>query len=124
MRRRVKTSSRRFPRVRGTGMMFAMKRPYFAALFAGLFLAALGLQGQYEASPAKKSSDTAAVRAALIDINHASAEELKQLPGIADAYAAAIIRNRPYANKAQLNSRQVIPAATYKRIRARIIAKQ
>jgi len=60
----------------------------------------------------------------LVDINSATAMELKTLPGIRDAYAAAIIKNRPYMNKAQLLSRKVIPVAIYKQIRGKIIAKQ
>lgn len=60
----------------------------------------------------------------LVDINHASVEELKTLPGIQDALAEKIIRNRPYANKTQLSSRGIVPAATYRRIRPLIIAKQ
>ena len=60
----------------------------------------------------------------LADINRASAAELKSLPGIQDAYAAAIVKNRPYKNKKQLLSKQVIPEAAYGKIKARIIAKQ
>jgi competence protein ComEA len=60
----------------------------------------------------------------LVDINRATADELKTLPGIQDAWAASIARNRPYQNKAQLLSRKVIPAATYKNIKRRIIARQ
>jgi DNA uptake protein ComE-like DNA-binding protein len=60
----------------------------------------------------------------LIDVNHASLAELKTLPGIQDAYATAIVRNRPYKNKAQLLSKQVIPEAAYQKIRRKIIAKQ
>ena len=60
----------------------------------------------------------------LIDINSASAAELKALPGIGDAYSAVIIKNRPYANKRQLLSRKVIPQATYDKISSQIIAKQ
>jgi competence protein ComEA len=60
----------------------------------------------------------------LIDINSASADELKSLPGIGEAYSAAIIKNRPYANKRQLLSRNVIPQATYDKVSDRIIAKQ
>ena len=62
--------------------------------------------------------------AGLIDVNHATLEQLKSLPGIQDATAAKIVKNRPYANKAQLSSKGVMSAATYKRIRNRIIAKQ
>lgn len=60
----------------------------------------------------------------LVDINHASMEELKTLPGIQDALAAKIVRNRPYANKTQLSSRGIVSAAEYRRIRPLIIAKQ
>ena len=60
----------------------------------------------------------------LIDINHASLAELKALPGIRDAYAQAIVSNRPYKNKAQLLSKQVIPEAAYEKIKNKIIAKQ
>jgi competence protein ComEA len=62
--------------------------------------------------------------AGLIDVNHATLEQLERLPGIQEALAAKIVKNRPYANKAQLSSKGVVSAATYKRIRNRIIAKQ
>jgi DNA uptake protein ComE-like DNA-binding protein len=66
----------------------------------------------------------AAATGGLIDINRASSSELKSLPGIQDSYAAAIIRNRPYKNKSQLLSRQIIPEAAYGKIKNKIIAKQ
>jgi competence protein ComEA len=62
--------------------------------------------------------------AGLIDINKATAAKLKTLPGIADAYATAIIANRPYRNKTQLRSKSVIPLAAYNRIKDKIIARQ
>jgi competence protein ComEA len=69
-------------------------------------------------------ASTASTSAKLIDINTASQDELKALPGIGDAYSAAIIKNRPYANKRQLVSRKVIPQATYDKIADRVVAKQ
>jgi DNA uptake protein ComE-like DNA-binding protein len=61
---------------------------------------------------------------AAIDINTATVEQLKTLPGIRDAKAAAIVKNRPYLNKAQLLSRKVLSAAEYRQIRELIIARQ
>lgn len=90
----------------------------------GLSVSALGQTG---AAPAKaRSAPKAAVaaKAELLDINSASADEIKALPGVGEAYSAKIIAGRPYDNKSQLLSKKIVPAATYKKIQAKIIAKQ
>ncbi|MBI5484672.1 MAG: helix-hairpin-helix domain-containing protein [Deltaproteobacteria bacterium] len=65
-----------------------------------------------------------AVKGALVDINSATDVELKAVPGIGDAYASKIIAGRPYANKAQLKSRNIMPAAVYEKVKDQIIARQ
>jgi competence protein ComEA len=74
----------------------------------------------------QKKSDTqkSEKKAAQIDINSASKQDLMTLPGIGDAYAQKIIDNRPYKAKNQLVQKKIIPQATYDKISDQIIAKQ
>lgn len=64
-----------------------------------------------------------AAKARIIDINSATEAELKSVPGIGDAFAAKIIAGRPYANKAQLKSRKILPTNIYEQVKAAVIAK-
>jgi DNA uptake protein ComE-like DNA-binding protein len=76
-------------------------------------------------APDSASHSTAAVpKAGLVDLNTATAVELKGLPGITDADSAKIIQGRPYADKNQLVSRHVVSEATYDKIKDQVVAKQ
>ena len=75
-----------------------------------------------QAKDAPKTGDAA--KAELLDINSATEAQLKELPGIGDAYSKKIIAGRPYANKTQLVSKNIVPQATYDKISDKIIAKQ
>ena len=77
-----------------------------------------------DAKATQKKAAAAATTDTLLDINTATAEQLKALPGIGDKYSAKIIAGRPYANKSQLVSKDIVPQATYNKIQDKIIAKQ
>lgn len=76
------------------------------------------------AAPAKADTKKPEAKKELLDINTASADDLKALPGIGKAYSKKIIDNRPYQRKDQLVSKKVIPEQTYQGIKDQIIAKQ
>ena len=80
----------------------------FAPLSSSLVIAATEKAGQ----------------ANLLDLNTATADQLKALPGIGDAYSEKIIKGRPYMRKDELVQKKILPRATYEGIKYKIVAKQ
>lgn len=88
----------------------------------------IGAAAQSSAPPKKADSKTAAlkpdVKVRVVDINTATADQLKTLPGIGDAYAKKIIDGRPYKMKNQLVTKDILSQALYDKIKDSIVAKQ
>jgi competence protein ComEA len=57
-----------------------------------------------------------------IDLNHATAEELEELPGIGPARAAAIIKARPFKTVTDLKNVDEVPSRVYSEIEPRLAA--
>lgn len=76
------------------------------------------------AKPEAAKPESPADKAALIDINTASVQELSQLKGIGEARSAAIVKGRPYRGKDDLVHKKIIPEAVYADIKDRIVARQ
>jgi competence protein ComEA len=103
---------------------FLSARPLIGLLL--MFACPLQLSGvaQSTASPAPPQTIAEKIAASktLLDINTATSEQLKALPGMGDAYVQRVVAGRPYTAKNQLTTRGILPAAEYERIRELIIA--
>jgi competence protein ComEA len=109
--------------------MFILRNSFLAAtLTASLFLAAAHSIAQSApnpapaAKPAQSISEKIAASKNLLDINTATAAQLKALPGMGDQYVQRIIAGRPYTAKNQLTTRGILPQSAYEQIKLQIIA--
>ena len=102
-----------------------MSAKFMNRIFTAIFILSLmtGVAVAQSSTSAAKSP-TVKTSADLLDINSASKDQLEALPGIGPAYSQKIVDGRPYAKKNDLLNKKIVPAATYNKIKDKIIAKQ
>ncbi len=103
-----------------------MRKLTFLALLAVLLMTSFSVTPLHaQAKDAPKAATTPAPKSGdLLDLNSATVDQLKALPGIGDAYSKKIVAGRPYQRKDQLVSKKIVPQATYDKIKDLVIAKQ
>jgi hypothetical protein len=95
-----------------------------ALLLLGSSPASAAEQGKAPAHPAAGESKAGAQSAKPkpVDINSASAAQLKTVPGIGDAEAQRIIIHRPYPTRSHLVTKNVLSYDAYMALKDRIVA--
>jgi len=106
--------------------MRRISKVIFAVVLAIMLAAGVSTSASAQATSGSsaKATKPAAGTADKLDINSATADQLKELPGIGDAFSQKIVDGRPYRTKLDLVHKKVIPQATYDKIKDMIIAKQ
>ena len=80
--------------------------------------------GSSAAGSAATGSSAGMAKGSLVDLNLASRNELDTLPGVGEARADAIIKNRPYKSKDELITKKVVPQNVYDDIKDKVVASQ
>ncbi|HTU51268.1 MAG TPA: helix-hairpin-helix domain-containing protein [Acidobacteriaceae bacterium] len=106
--------------------MHLQKRLSHILCGAGLIVALSAMPATWGLSPTGQvkngPSASPATKMGPMDINTASVNQLRTLPGVGDTYAQRIVSGRPYSSKNQLVSKGILPRNVYNKIQDMIVA--
>ena len=108
--------------VRGRALAAALVVLFVGGLTVRPGVAQMGSAPAVGARPSQTIGEKIAASKDLLDINTATAAQLKALPGMGDAYVQRIVAGRPYSAKNQLTMRGILPPAAYEQIKVLIVA--
>jgi DNA uptake protein ComE-like DNA-binding protein len=96
-----------------------------AVLIAGTVAAAfpVSLRAAETTKPAAPDAKKSSTKPDRLDINTASVEQLKTLPGLNEAQAKKIVEGRPYKRRNELVTKKVLPQETYDKIKGQVSAR-
>ena len=80
------------------------------------------MQPATPAVPSATHQAAVAPKAATVDINSATASDLKALPGVNDAEAAKIVQGRPYRDTSDLVSKKIMTEAAFAKVKDHVVA--
>lgn len=106
----------------GLRMNFMPGRLRWTVLFAAMLCVAVAGSAQRVAEPPVPAPHASLAPGERVDINHASIEELKKVPGMTGTWAARIVRFRPYRSKQDLVDKGVVTSEVYDRIKDSVVA--
>jgi DNA uptake protein ComE-like DNA-binding protein len=100
-----------------------MSKARFVRSAIALVFVALALGGASFAHAGVLGKLKALAKKHPVDLNSAPVEELKHVPRLGDEIASRIVAGRPYADKSELVSKNIVPQAVYDQIKDYVIAK-
>ena len=111
----------KFSRLPISILALTIAAPVFAAEPAATPTPQPAMPAAMPANPAASHQAAVTQKSAMVDINSATAGDLKVLPGVGEADAAKIVQGRPYKEPGDLVSKKILSDAEFAKIKDRVV---